>query len=60
VNIAWSATPGTTYRLQHMTNLFDAQWVDVPGDVTASGPLAAKADSRGIDSQSFYRIILVP
>ena len=60
VNIAWSAMPGTTYRVQSTTNLFDAQWVDLPGDVTASGPMATKVDSRGTESQSFYRITLVP
>ncbi len=60
VNIAWSAMPGTIYRMQYLTNLFDAQWIDLPGDVTASGPLATKVDNRGIDSRSFYRIMLVP
>ena len=60
VNIGWSAVRGVTYRIQYVTNLFDPLWVDLPGDVTASGPLATKADERGIDSQSFYRIILVP
>ena len=60
VNIEWSAMPGVTYRMQYMTNLFDAPWVNLPGDVTASGPLATKADGRGIDSRSFYRIMLVP
>jgi hypothetical protein len=60
VNLEWSAMPGATYRVQSMTNLLNLQWIDLPGDVTASGPLATKLDSRGIDSQSFYRIILVP
>jgi len=60
VNLEWSAMPGATYRVQYLTNLFNLQWIDLPGDVTASGPLATKLDSRGIDAQSFYRIILVP
>jgi hypothetical protein len=60
VNIGWSAMPGATYRVQYRTNLSDAEWSNVSGDVTASGPLATKIDSRGIDSQLFYRILLVP
>ncbi|HXJ55105.1 MAG TPA: PQQ-dependent sugar dehydrogenase [Verrucomicrobiae bacterium] len=60
VKIGWSAMPGATYRVQDRTNLSHAEWSNVSGDVTASGPLATKIDSRGIDSQLFYRILLVP
>jgi hypothetical protein len=60
VNLAWSAMPAVTYRVQSATNLVDAPWIDLPGDTTASGPLATKMDSGGTNSQSFYRIILVP
>jgi hypothetical protein len=59
-NLNWSAMPGTTYRVQYTTNLLDGQWIDLPGDITATGPLANKSDDRGIDSEVFYRIILVP
>src|SRR2546422_6080586 len=27
-------------------------WIDLPGDTTASGPLATKVDRRGLDSQT--------
>jgi hypothetical protein len=60
VDVSWSGMPGATYRVQYTTNLFDALWIDLPGDVIASSPLASKVDIRGIDSQSFYRVLLVP
>jgi uncharacterized repeat protein (TIGR03806 family) len=60
VNLQWSARPGVTYRVQYRTNLNDGQWFDLLGNVTASGPVAAKEDSRETDGQSYYRIILVP
>jgi len=59
-NLSWSAVSGSTYHVQYTTNLFDGQWIDLPGDVTATGPLANKSDNRASDSESFYRIILVP
>jgi uncharacterized repeat protein (TIGR03806 family) len=60
LSVGWSAMPGTIYRVQYATNLSPAQWVDLPGDVTATAHAASKLDDRRTDSQWFYRIMLVP
>jgi len=57
--IAWAATPGVTYRLQSASNIQNAVWIDVPGDVTASGPTASKSDPMGSTKQRFYRVKVV-
>jgi hypothetical protein len=31
----------------------------VPGDITASGPVATKTDASGLVNQRFYRVLLV-
>jgi hypothetical protein len=58
VTLGWSAIPGKVYRVQYADDLM-ATWIDLPGDVTAAGPLAAKTDSTGLASQRFYRVLLM-
>ena len=60
VTLAWSAIAGQTYRVQYASDLGTTAWADLSGDVTATGSSATKDDSTGIDSQRFYRILLVP
>jgi hypothetical protein len=56
VHAVWDARPGKTYRLQFKLNLTDANWTDVPGDVTAIETKASK-DQPSPDSQRFYRVL---
>jgi uncharacterized repeat protein (TIGR01451 family) len=42
VTLAWSSTPGVTYRVQSSTNIINPTWVAEPGDVMATGASASK------------------
>ncbi|MDB6126062.1 MAG: hypothetical protein JWQ71_5055 [Pedosphaera sp.] len=59
--LGWSSIPGQTYRLQYKANLEDPVWIDLSGDVTATGNNASKTDlSTGTNSTRFYRILALP
>ena len=59
--LRWTATAGSTYRVQYKNHLSDALWTDVPGEVTAVSATAEKEDSSAITAaQRFYRVQLVP
>jgi len=57
--ITWVATPGVTYRLQCASNYQNSVWINVPGDVTASGKTASKNDTVGSTKQRLYRVMVV-
>jgi hypothetical protein len=57
--LTWSATAGRTYRVQFKNNLDDAEWLDLSGDVTASGSTAARTDAIS-GGRRFYRIVELP
>lgn len=55
----WSAISGTSYQIQYKTNLADATWSELPGDVIASENTASFDDSS-FDATRFYRLIVLP
>lgn len=57
--VMWRAIPGKRYRVQFKNNLALANWISVPGDVTAAGHLATKVDIVAPTSLRFYRVFLV-
>ena len=57
--IVWTATSGSTYRLQFKTNLSDPNWADVMPDVTASGAFATNMDNTGAAARRFYRVLQI-
>lgn len=58
VTLAWTAQPGCTYRVQYKDDLGAADWSDLPGDITADGPVAVKSDTTVAGSaQRFYRVV---
>jgi uncharacterized repeat protein (TIGR01451 family) len=57
--VTWVSAPGSVYRLQNGTNSQNSIWVDVPGDVTATGTNATKTDAVGATKQRFYRVKIV-
>jgi hypothetical protein len=59
LTIVWRALQGETYRVQSKTNLGQADWDDVAGDVPATGPYASKVVSSA-GPQLFCRVMLVP
>ena len=60
VQITWSALAGRTYRVQYSGTLGANDWIDLPGDVMATGETATSTDSLPVATQRFYRIIVVP
>jgi uncharacterized repeat protein (TIGR01451 family) len=57
--VTWTATPGSVYTLQCKTMQQDANWISIPGNVTASGNTASKNDAVGSTMQRFYRVMVV-
>jgi hypothetical protein len=60
VTIRWSALAGLSYRVQFKTNLGQATWTDLQGDVIANGPTATKTDSTTVSGQRFYKVTALP
>ncbi len=60
VTLNWSGSSGLRYRVQYKTNLTDAVWQSLPGDITATNLLSTKVDMlpSGL-SQRFYRVLLL-
>ena len=59
VTLSWTSIPGRIYRVQYSPNLSANSWVDLPGDITASGSTASKTDTRTA-ALRFYRVALLP
>jgi fibronectin-binding autotransporter adhesin len=58
--LTWLSGSNYVYRLHYKTNLTDAAWLDVSGDVTATTNIASKTDSSlGNNSTRFYRVELL-
>ena len=60
VTLWWRASAGERYRLQFKNSLSDPIWTDLPGDVTAPGPIASKLDSAPAGNHRFYHVMLLP
>jgi len=59
--LTWLSGSNYVYRLQYKTNLTDAAWLDVSGDVTATTGTASKTVSTpGNALRGFYRVELLP
>ncbi len=58
VVITWTSVSNAVYRVQFKSNLADV-WIDLPGDVTATGNTASKTDVPTLTS-GFYRIEVLP
>jgi uncharacterized delta-60 repeat protein len=57
--ITLSLPPGTTNRVQYKNQLTDSSWIDLPGDIAATGfdQLTNKVDtSTGTTTSRYYRI----
>ena len=59
VNLVWQCAPGRTYRVQYGTNVSDANWTDLPGDVTAANITSSKVSAL-TDGMRFYRVVQLP
>lgn len=61
VTVQWQSVAGKTYRLQFKNALTDADWTDLPGNITASAATSSRADNPPPNQNTrFYRVLLVP
>ena len=58
VTLWWYAVEGLTYAVQYKNHLEETAWTDVPGDVTASEPVAWKVFPRPPGPQVFLRVLV--
>jgi Tol biopolymer transport system component len=58
--ISWPLSAGISYQVQYKTNLTDAVWLILPGDMTFIGATGWLKDSLPSSGQRFYRIALTP
>jgi len=56
--ITWTASAGTTYTLQYKDHPQDAIWLNLPGNVLATGATATKNDNLGPLSGRYYRVMV--
>ena len=57
--ITWSSISGRSYRVQYKQNLTDANWTDLPPDVTATSATTSKTDAVGSVPRRFYRVVML-
>lgn len=57
VTLAWSSTPGKTYRVQHKGTLDGSNWSNLGGPINATNTTATATDSVGSNTRRFYRIL---
>ncbi len=60
VNLTWTAIAGQKYRLQFTTNYAGTNWISVPPDVTADGPVGKHTNALAPAVMNFYRVQLLP
>jgi Tol biopolymer transport system component len=58
--LIWLAVPGRTYRVQFKDSVEEAEWKDLPSDVTATASTASAVDSTGTQAHRFYRVLRLP
>jgi len=57
--LSWYAISNRQYRVQFKSELTNGIWTDLPGDVTATGETAVKADATGGVGR-YYRLVMLP
>jgi hypothetical protein len=58
-SLTWIAISNQVYRVQYTASLGSTNWSSLAGDVTATGPIAAKTDPA-TNGLRFYRILVLP
>jgi hypothetical protein len=58
--VAWDAISGQRYQLQVATNMTFPDWRDVSDSIIAVDGNGGPLNSRSNDSQSYYRVKLLP
>jgi hypothetical protein len=56
VIVSWNSISNLTYRVQYKNNLADANWIALPPDITATGPITSVTNVVGSQPQRFFRV----
>jgi hypothetical protein len=59
VTLTWQSVPGWNYRVQYKVSFTDPDWMDLGGDVNATGITASKSTTV-VDDARFYRVKWLP
>jgi subtilase family serine protease len=61
-NLSWSTTANQVYQVQYTTNLFQPNWINLGGTMTATGSVLTLQDTNSIYStpSRYYRIVEGP
>ncbi len=58
ITIQWSSVPTRVYRVEYKSDLNDANWTQVGGNVTATGTTSSLTDAIAANVRRFYRVVL--
>lgn len=58
--LSWDTVPGSTYQIQFKTNLNQAAWTDLGGQVVASDTSLSVTNNLGFGAESFFRVLFLP
>ena len=59
VTVSWQSVAGKSYRVQYQNGLGDANWIELPGQVAATGATASAVDNPAAGaSKRFYRVVI--
>ena len=56
----WSAVSNQTYQIQATASLVTANWTNLGGTITATNSTMTNSQPIGINTQQFYRVVLLP
>jgi hypothetical protein len=60
VVITWSSVSGRTYRVQSNTDISTSNWLDLAGDVVATGSFTSRTNDLAGATQVYYRVLRLP
>ncbi len=59
IQVTWSSVSNASYRVQFVSTVNSTNWIDLPGDVLATGNTSSKSDPI-TPTNRFYRIRVLP
>ena len=59
-NFTWSAMANRTYQIQSTAGLAPANWTSLGSTITATNAIMTVSEPVGLNSQQFYRVVLLP
>ncbi len=60
VVVSWNSVPGQTYRVQYKNDLQEANWINLPPDITAIGSMTSVTNVMEGEPHRFFRVGTLP